>query len=61
MAKFYVQARTRKGAVLGYSVCDEIGGIVSEHSYYEVGKPYSWEQALYLANMDRDDRNKDIK
>ena len=60
MAQFYVQARTRRGQVLGYGVYDSVGGMVVEHAYYEVGTPYTAEVALHLANTDRDDRNSGI-
>ena len=58
--KFWVEARMRRGQVLGYGVYDSVGGMVSEQAYYEIGPHYTADVALHLANTDRDDRNSGI-
>jgi hypothetical protein len=61
MNRYYVRVEThpRKG-VVGYGVYDCVGGMESQHAYYEVTDEQPAAVALHLANADRDDRNAKI-
>lgn len=60
MAQFYVRAIRKQGAVIGYGVYDSVGGMEVEHSVYAAPGDGNLETCLYLANAERDDRNKKI-
>ncbi|WP_273794607.1 hypothetical protein [Brucella intermedia] len=60
MKQFYVKAETVRGTVRAYGVYDCIGGMESEHAWFEVNDDQSAEIALRLANQARDDLNAGI-
>jgi hypothetical protein len=59
--RYYVEAVIGRGRkVLAYGVYDSVGGIVSEHAFYDVTDRQPADVALHLANKHRDDLNKGI-